>query len=280
MHLGQSLQRNTATEHEKAMTNVKKFVALFLVFDIMIVTSYGNATWNDIIADRKGSSLVQNLNGLITLAFSCDVLLGSSLLCSLISLSDGPVPKWEDAYCLILFNWRSNIISLLTLAFQRVLASSDSSALVAVALLYVAVRAMKLRPLGQLKEEVAYACEHTWEIDRYEALLRTWATKQDARTETWMARITLISVAGILVTLLIAFIYTWFFWQGSAGTKLQVLTLEEVNPFVDAGNAGVAGAGAGAGIASIFGPEAAPVGAAVGGLIGVVGGFSWAVTHG
>jgi len=311
---GQEVGHDELSPHRLAVRNVKKFFWTFIVFDLIVVVTYGYHTWTDM--DENGSrswSLGQILEGAVALVFTCDVVLASALLYSQAHVNQDSVPTslwedhyelWEGNYQLIQLNWASNITSLLVMAWQRFFASYEDHSLIVGAVLYLVMRAVKLRPLGELRLEVARACSHPGEPDRYEGLLAVWAAKQDERMEKLMTRVTLISVAITVITLGIAGLYDLVL-MGTSASQLPLADsilvptslggvvanisqplsrgphpmLFGVDPFSVAAGTAAACAGTGATIGTAFGPEAIPVGGAVGAAFCGTGSVIWELFH-
>jgi len=277
--------------HCKAVRNVRKFFITFLMFDVVVIAVYGHKTWEDV--EVRGSTGIQQvLQSAVVVFFSCDVVLASFLLWMLReSRQSTPDVLWPQNYNLICMNWAFNICSLLALACQRFFHAYGDTSLTTIALVYVALRVLKLLPLGQLKQEVAHAMSRPEkDPDRYSPLLVTWGTERNAMAKKCMVVLALTSVVVIVIVLSVAGILDHL---SSAETKPphmpevhsvsarsnNTTNLPDVQPlilsgrFESAANGASAGGDIGAGISAVLGPEAIPEGATIGAAIGALAGF-------
>jgi len=203
----QCVGTDDSATHQRAARNVNHFLYLFLLFDALVLVSYGHATLANIAGPNRWG-MAECLVGMVTFCFMCDISFGVSLVWALShdKQRTSVGPQWEDHYRLILVNLVSNLISLLTLACLRLYQTQGDKYLMVAALVYLCLRATKLRRLFQLEQAVAHVRSHAGApaSSRYGPLLTSWAVETDTRVEKCMLRVLFLSIATIVITLAIA----------------------------------------------------------------------------
>lgn len=286
----QGVGKDDSAAHQRAARNVNHFLYLFLLFDALVLVSYGHATLANIAGpNRWGTG--ECLAGMVAFCFLCDIAFGVSLVWAIShdKQRTSVGPRWEDHYQLILVNLVSNSISLLTLASLRLYQTQGDKYLMAAALMYLCLRAAKLRRLFQLEQAVAHVRSQASApaSSRYGPLLTSWAVETDTRVEKCMLRVLFLSIASIVITLAIAGLC-----DATGVTRLvsrhdvavadvdvvlmreahaSAASPENLDSLGDSANGAGAGAGFGAGVGVAVATDAvtgATVGGAVGGAIG------------
>lgn len=199
--------KNCAEKHATARSNVKMFVLAFLFFDLSLIVSYCiqlSMEWKSRADWDHWVKLV--LDVLVISSFLVDVVLGSwlhwtlsSQPCQRLLVLDEAKDQWTMNNVLIGLNWKYNKISLSLLACQRLWSAGGdphlmSVGLLYVGLLYVAFRASKLQPLGQLHERI--------NKKEFPELLKDWAAP--SRFDKVFKAIILMCILVIVMVLVVA----------------------------------------------------------------------------
>lgn len=270
--LGQHLiGEDKSVAHTTASKNVKNFFLFFLVCDLMVVVSYGRLTLPCLKSGRC-EDVGLFLRGMVIFTYTCDAVLACALLWSLVRSQHASQKQihWEDLRHVISMNWMTNSASFLILACQRFFDSHGDRFLLIAAVIYLGARVAKLRRLRQLKQAVNHACE-SHEPDRYNELLAVWAVERAAWVDKCVASSNVLAVVVVVLTLSVAVgIDRAKGQEGRTGTLDMNFAMSGLAD--DALADAASGCAIGGSIANLLGPEAVPVG----GALGCVGGL---ITH-
>lgn len=210
MEAQSGLLGNSLETHRLAAKSMRGFLVIFLIMDLMVLCEYAQVVWTP---DPLATQLQVAEVG-VTLTFICDVCLALVALW----LTRRP-PRgnawWASQYTVIKANYISNVISMVVLAYCRLIQANGDATLLLVAALYIFARAAKLRPLARWYARVASAHDHPDEPISFEGLQSVW----DPQTEA-MAQKCLLRVTGLMMASIVAGLGFAAWWDASYPPKI------------------------------------------------------------